>query len=306
MIHIYGPVPSRRLGFSLGVDIVPFKTCSFNCIYCQLGRTARKTIKRKEYFSSSAILSQVKKKLSSGQQIDCITFSGSGEPTLNKAIGKIIRDVKKIASIPVAVLTNGSLLWRKSVRKDLLAADTVLPSLDAATQKVLTKVNRPHPSLTSKKIIEGLKKFRQEFKGKIWLEVMLVKGVNDSPSHIKKLKEVLAGINPDRIQLNTVIRPPAEKSVKALSPKGLERIKKYFGRNCEVIAEFKEKKQKPPEETLEKAILSMVQRRPVTLADISFSLGITRNEAKKHLCFLLERGRIKSVRHKGMEYYEPK
>lgn len=306
MIHIYGPVPSRRLGFSLGVDIVPFKTCSFNCIYCQLGRTARKTVQRKDYFSSSAILSQVKKKLSSGQQIDCITFSGSGEPTLNKAIGKIIRDVKKIASIPVAVLTNGSLLWRKSVRKDLLAADTVLPSLDAATQKVLTKVNRPHPSLTSKKIIEGLKKFRQEFKGKIWLEVMLVKGVNDSPSHIKKLKEVLAGINPDRIQLNTVIRPPAEKSAKALSPGDLEKIKKYFGGNCEVIAEFKEKKQKPPEETLEKAILSMVQRRPVTLADISFSLGITRNEAKKHLCFLLERGRIKSVRHKGMEYYEPK
>jgi len=188
-LHTYGPVPSRRLGFSLGIDIIPLKTCSLNCIYCQLGPTPKKTTHKKEYFSSSDILAQIRKKLSSGQRIDYITFSGSGEPTLNKALGKLIRDIKKTTSIPAAVLTNSTLLSLKSTREALMDADLVVPSLDAATQEIFVKVNRPHSSLKLEEIIEGLWKFRQEFKGSIWLEIMLVKGVNDSPSHIRKLKE---------------------------------------------------------------------------------------------------------------------
>lgn len=303
--HLYGPVPSRRLGFSLGVDIIPFKTCSFNCIYCQLGPTRHKTIRRKKYFSSPQILSQVKKKLSSGQRIDHITFSGSGEPTLNRAIGHLIREIKEMTSIPVAVLTNASLLSRKSVREALSQADIVLPSLDAATPEILAKINRPHPSLKVEKIIDGLRKFRQEFKGRIWLEVMLVKGVNDSPSHLKKLKEAIAGIKPDKIQLNTVVRPPAEKSARPLSLKELEGIKRGFGRSCEIIAEFERKPQKVSAENLKTSILSMVRRRPVTFTDISAALGENRKEIRKHLRLLVEEGRINLVSHKRKKYYEP-
>jgi wyosine [tRNA(Phe)-imidazoG37] synthetase (radical SAM superfamily) len=304
-ICIYGPVPSRRLGFSLGIDIIPSKTCSLDCIYCQLGPTTQKTVQRKEYISWRKILSQIKNVLSSGQRIDYLTFSGSGEPTLNSALGKLIREIKKITSIPVAVLTNSSLLSRKSVRKALMDANLVVPSLDTTNQEVFTKINRPHPSLKAEQILEGLKKFRQEFKGSIWLEIMLVKSINDSPSHIINLKEVIKEIKPEKVQLNTVVRPPSEEFAYPLSLKELEKIKDTLGNNCEIIAEFKKKKQIPRAENLEAAILSMIRRRPVTLSDISTSLGKNRNEIIKHLNPLLQEGKIKAVVHKHLKYYEP-
>jgi wyosine [tRNA(Phe)-imidazoG37] synthetase (radical SAM superfamily) len=305
-LHTYGPVPSRRLGFSLGIDIIPLKTCSLDCIYCQLGSSPKKTFQRKEYFSPSGIVSQIKKKLSSGQRIDYITFSGSGEPTLNKTLGKIIRKIKKTTSIPVAVLTNSTLLSQKSTREALMDADLVVPSLDAVTQEIFVKVNRPYPSLNIEEIIQGLREFSQGFKGSIWLEIMLVKGVNDSPSHIRKLKEAIAKIKPEKVQLNTVIRPPAEEFARPLSLRELEKINKVFGKNCEIIAEFSREAQKSTPENLEGAILSLIQRRPVTLADISNSLGKGKNEITRSLDSLFAEGKIKSVIHKGLKYFEPK
>ncbi len=305
-IHIYGPVPSRRLGFSLGIDILPFKTCSLDCIYCQLGPSPKITINRKEYFSPSGIVSQIKKKLSSGQQIDYITFSGSGEPTLNKTLGKIIRKIKKTTSIPVAVLTNSTLLSQKSTREALMDADLVVPSLDAVTQEIFVKVNRPYPSLNIEEIIQGVREFSQEFKGSIWLEIMLVKGMNDSPSHIRKLKEAITEMKPEKVQLNTVIRPPAEEFARPLSLRELEKINKVFGKNCEIIAEFSREAQKSIPENLEGTILSLIQRRPVTLAEISASLGKGKNEIIRSLDSLLAEGKIKSVIHKDLKYFEPK
>jgi len=305
-LHTYGPVPSRRLGFSLGIDIIPFKTCSLNCIYCQLGPTPKKAISRKEYFSPSDIVSQIKKKLSSGQRIDYITFSGSGEPTLNNALGKIIKEIKKTTSIPVAVLTNSTLLSLKSVRDALMDADLVVPSLDAATQEIFVKVNRPHSSLKLEEIIEGLLKLRNEFKGAIWLEIMLVKGVNDSLSHIRKLKKAINKIKPEKVQLNTVIRPPAEKHARLLSLKELEKIRNILGENCEIIVESHREGQISTPEKLEEAILSLIQRRPVTLAEISASLAKSEDKIKKSLDSLLAEGKIKSVIHKGLKYFEPK
>lgn len=303
-MHIYGPVPSRRLGFSLGIDIIPFKTCTLDCIYCQLGPTIQKTICRREFFSPSEILSQIKKKLSSGQRIDYITFSGSGEPTLNLALGQLIREIKKITSVPVAVLTNSTLLTRKNVRKVLMPADLVVPSLDAATQDIFHKINRPYKSLKVKEIINGLSLFRQEFKSSIWLEVMLAKGVNDSLTHIKKLKKAISKIKPDKIQLNTVIRPPAERFARPLNMKELKKIKNLLEKNCEIIAEFNKKEQIPPSENLEDVILTMIQRRPVTLTDISASLGKHKNEILKYLNFLLKEGKIRSISHKKRKYFE--
>lgn len=303
-MHVYGPVPSRRLGFSLGVDIIPFKTCPFDCIYCQLGPTTQRAIKRKKYFPLKDILSSIKKKLASGQRIDYVTLSGSGEPTLSSDIGKLINEIKKMTSVPVAVLTNGSLLSRQSVRKDLLSADLVVPSLDAVTQRVFVKTNRPHSSLKLEEIIEGIEKFRQEFKGSIWLEIMIVKGVNDSPSQLRRFKEAIAKIKPDKIHLNTVVRPPTVKSARPLSQRELERIKIFLGKNVEIIAEFDNKAQKPSSEDLEKAILSMIQRRPVTLSDISTSFGAHKSEVIKYLNYLLEEGKIQCASHKGLKYYE--
>jgi wyosine [tRNA(Phe)-imidazoG37] synthetase (radical SAM superfamily) len=304
-IHVYGPVPSRRLGFSLGIDILPHKTCSLDCIYCQLGPTPKKTVEQKEHFTVKGVLAQIEKALSREQRIDFITFSGSGEPTLNRILGTLIREIKTITTIPVAVLTNSTLLFDRAVRKALLPADLIVPSLDTATEDVFLAVNRPHDSLKIDDLIAGLVKFRREFKGQIWLEIMLVKGINDSPEHIKKLKEATDSIHPDKIQLNTVIRPPAEEFARALSPEELEKIKKVFGKNCEIIADFSIKDQRPQQKNLEDRILSIIRRRPVTVLDISASLGKHRDEVLKYLNALIQEGLIKSVAHKDNTYYEP-
>ena len=303
---LYGPVPSRRLGFSLGIDIIPFKTCTFDCLYCQLGSTSEKKIRRQTFFSIENILPQIKKALSSERRIDAITFSGSGEPTLNAGIGNLIKEIKRITHIPVVVLTNSSLLSRSSVRKALLQADIVVPSLDAADQDIFQKINRPHPSLKIKEIIEGLHAFNSEFQGSLWLEILLVKGINDSPSHIKQLKNAINKIKPDKIQLNTVIRPPAEKTAHPLSLQKLQEIRDVMGENCEIIAEFDRKGQSPASQNLEEAILTMIQRRPVTLSDISTSLGLHRNEALKYLDDLSKKKKIKCIIHKGLRYFEPR
>jgi len=303
-LYIYGPVPSRRLGYSLGVDILPFKTCSLDCIYCQLGTTEQKTVQRKTFFNINTILNQIKKAIATDQRIDTITFSGSGEPTLNVLIGKLIREIKKITSIPVAVLTNSTLFTNKTVRGALSQADLVVPSLDAATQEIFNRMNRPHPSLKIQKIIEGMIKFRQEFTREIWLEVLLVKGVNDSSSHIQKLKKLIAEINPDRIQLNTVVRPPAEKSAHPLSSQELKKMRKIFGKKAEVVAKFSRIQHLSVSQNLEEAILSIVARRPITLSDMSKSLGKHKNELTKYCDFLLEEGKIKVLTYEGKKFYE--
>ncbi|MBS3818872.1 radical SAM protein [bacterium] len=304
-VYVYGPVPSRRLGYSLGIDVIPFKTCTLDCVYCQLGPTTHKTIRRKNPYPPNQILSQIRKAIQSGQQIDYITFSGSGEPSLNFSIGELIREIKKFTRIPVAVLTNTTLLYRKEVRKALKSADLVVPSLDAATQRLFSQINRPHPHITADKCIQGLKTFRGNFQGSIWLEVMLIKGINDSPPHIQKLKQVISEIQPEKVQLNTVIRPPAEEYARPLTPEKIEEIKNELGAHCEIIAEFHKKGQTQPSQDLEEAILSLVRRRPVTLSDISASLGKHQNEILKYLNFLLEDGKIKYVPHQDSVYYEP-
>jgi wyosine [tRNA(Phe)-imidazoG37] synthetase (radical SAM superfamily) len=303
--HLYGPVPSRRLGYSLGVDLLPFKTCSLSCIYCQLGNSPKKTIRRINPYSEKKMLEEIKEFLKTGARVDFITFSGSGEPTLNKSIGWLVRQIKKSTTIPVAVLTNSTLLSRAEVRKELAAADVVVPSLDAATQRIFKKINRPHPSLRIEKIIEGLVKFRKEFKGQIWLEIMLVKGVNDSPAEIKKLKEAAARINPDKIQLNTVVRPPAEKTAKPLTPEEMNKIKEFFGEKAEVVASFRKKEQEKAAVDIAEAILAMVRRRPVSLEDLENSLGQTREELSLEIQKLLQQKKIKQVRHLDRDYFEP-
>ena len=303
MGQIFGPVPSRRLGFSLGVDTIPFKTCSLNCIYCQLGRTINKTIQRKKYIAADDILREIEEVLREGKRIDYITFSGSGEPTLNSEIRRMISRIKELTSIPLAILTNGTLLYRPRIREDLMEADLVIPSLDTVTQEIFEMVNRPHPSLKIEKVITGIDSFSQEFNGKVWLEIMVVKGINDSLEEIEKAAQVIKQMNLEKIQLNTVVRPPAEEFARPLTREDLNNIKTVLGKKCEIIAEFKRATQKAYKRDVEKRILSMVKRRPVTLVDISHSLGLHRNEIIKYVETLEKKHQVKTEVHSGERYY---
>ncbi|MFH1903996.1 MAG: radical SAM protein [bacterium] len=300
---VFGPVPSRRLGFSLGVDLVPFKVCSLDCIYCQIGKTTCKTVARKEYVSCDKILSELEKVLISSKTIDYITLSGSGEPTLNSKIGEIIREIKKMTAIPVAVLTNATLLSDDALKKDLLLADLVVPSLDGATQGVFEKVNRPCASLKIEKIIRGMIDFSKVYKGKIWLEIMLVKGINDTEFELNALKVAVDKIKPDKIQLNTPVRPPSEEWVKTLSASRLIKIKKFFGNKCEIIAKFTRKRHKAYLKDVEEEILTLISRRPVTCKDMSSSLGLHINEVVKYVEDLEKQKKISSKIYQGKRYF---
>lgn len=302
--YIYGPVPSRRLGFSLGIDLVPFKVCSFNCIYCQLGPTTRQTTERREYSPTDAVLSDVKKVLKKGNHIDYLTFSGSGEPTLHSRIGYIIREVKKSTQIPVAVLTNGSLLYKPSVQKDLLSADVVLPTLCASNESIFRKINRAHRAITIHKIIRGLIKFRKMYRGNIWLELMLVKGINDTQEEIAALRDIIHKIGPDKIHLNTVVRPPSEKYAAPLTQEDLERIRAVLGEKAEIIAETDAKRRSARGEDTEKMILDIVKRRPVTIDDICKIMDLHIQETIKHIEHLIQKKTIKRTIHEGKIFYE--
>jgi wyosine [tRNA(Phe)-imidazoG37] synthetase (radical SAM superfamily) len=301
---LYGPVPSRRLGYSLGIDLLPYKTCSMDCVYCQLGSSGRTVVRRREFVPASEVLAHVRQALESGRRIDAVTFSGSGEPTLHSGIRRIIRGIKRMTPVPVVVLTNASTLSTPDGRRALAEADIVVPSLDAANERVFAGVNRPHQSLTARKIIDGLAAFRKSYRGRIWLEIMLVKGMNDSPTHLRALKKAVERIRPDRIQLNTVVRPPAERTARPLSKAEMEKIKAFFGESAEVIASFKDAGQARGPADREAAVLATAGRRPVTAADLSRALGAPVPEIRALAERLARRGRLRKVRHGGRVYFE--
>ena len=237
--YIFGPVPSRRLGRSLGVDLVPYKTCTFDCIYCDLGRTTRKTLSRQSYVSPKEIQGELELCLPVlEKRPDYVTLSGSGEPTLNTSIGEIIQRIKEITSTPVAVLTNSSLLSLDEVRRNLSEADVVLPSLDAITPALFEYINRPHASLSIEGIISGLIQFRKQYRGQMWLEILFCRGVNDGKEEIEKFKGVIKKIQPDRVELNTSVRPPAEDFAFPLTLPQLGEIRERLGEKAEIISEF--------------------------------------------------------------------
>jgi len=301
---VYGPVRSRRLGLSLGIDLVPFKVCDFDCIYCQVGRTTELTIERKPYVSAEEILKQVKSTIAEGVQIDFLTFSGSGEPTLNSQLGEIIDSLKAFTRLPIAVITNGSLLFRPDVRQDLQNADVVLPTLCTAREESLKKINRMHQSLKIETIIAGQVDFRKEFKGKIWLEIMLIKGFNDGPEELEALKAAVARIRPDKIHLNTVVRPPSESFARPLSYEELLRIRAFFGAGCELIAEFDRGQPDKEYQDQDRSILGLVKRRPVTREDIAGGLGLEPGKVAESLERLIDEGKILSVEHGGRIFYQ--
>jgi len=303
--YLYGPVPSRRLGRSLGVDLVPHKICTYDCIYCQIGRTTGKTLLRKEYIPTGEVLEEVKNFLSKGgASIDHFSLSGSGEPTLNSQIGSVIKGMKGMSPIPVAVLTNGSLLYLEEVRDDLRQADIILPSLDAVSKEVFTRINRPHKGISVEKVIEGLVEFRKVYQGQIWLEILFCKGINDGENERRQMKRAVDRIQPDRIHINTVIRPPTEHWAAPLNSEEMEEIQAFFGEKASIISEFDRHPLSLPEMNVKEEIFRILERRPLSFIDLSERMAIPKKELEATIQPMVEEGKIKTRRFGDSVYYE--
>ncbi len=297
--YIFGPVPSRRLGTSLGIDIMPHKTCTLNCIYCECGKTTNLTTDIKEYVPTEAVKKEIESYLANAKNIDYITFSGSGEPTLHSKIGEIINFLKdNYPQYKIALLTNGTLFHKKNVIDQVINADVIIPSLDAVSEKNFKKINRPCPSLDINKIIEGLALLRKKFKGKLLLEVFIIPEINNNKEELEKIKNAAFLIAPDKIQVNTLDRPGTEANIKPINKASIEKIAKYFN-NAERISNNKRGGKNyfnDDTENNEDKILSAIKRRPCTIEDIIKFTGIKKQEAEKIINNLYKNRKIKRTK----------
>ncbi len=301
--HLFGPVPSRRLGRSLGVDPVPFKTCTQNCLYCQLGTDAIQTLERKNYVPPEDILEEIRRWLTEGITADYITISGSGEPTLHSRLDEIIEGIHHLTKIPAALITNGTLFWDPEVRKQCSLADVVLPSLDAGDPETFKKINQPHQSIPFERFVEGLILFRREYKGPIWLEVFLCEGLNTNPDSITNLNRLIKKINPDKVQLNTAVRPTAHPHIRAVPLPILEQLAPQLHPKAEVIADFPKARTDEQKHFSEQTILETLKRRPCALEELTVSLQIAPSLAAKYLQRLLESNQVRIENRDGKSYF---
>ena len=296
MAHLFGPVPSRRLGRSLGVDLIPPKTCPYDCIYCEVGPTTCQTRERFSFQTEDIIEELADYLKDPGVRPDVITLAGSGEPTLNLGLGRIIREIKAMSPIPVAVLTNGALLYDPEVRRELAAADIVLPSLDAARAETYAAINRPLPELSFESLLDGLTAFRREYQGQIWLEVMLLKGLNDTEAELTLLRRALQKIAPDKIQLNTAVRPVVEDAARPLNQAEMEAAAATLGGPVEVIASFS-RADIAGSPRQDDDFVEMLSRRPMTAPDLAQALGLPLVQVVARLKRLQDSGRISHNRY---------
>ncbi|MBW2016953.1 MAG: radical SAM protein [Deltaproteobacteria bacterium] len=303
--YLFGPVPSRRLGLSLGIDLTPFKTCSLDCVFCQLGRTTKKTVLRKEYVPIEAVIAEIEAWLASGGRADYLTLSGSGEPTLHSRFGDVLSFIRSHCGIPTVLLTNGTMLFHPEVRSAACNADIVKVSLSAWDQASYGWMNRPHPDLRFEQLIEGQKIFRDQFKGNLWMEVFLVAGMNSSPDDVSKIAALVEEIRPDRIHLNTAVRPPAEEFAQPLSRQRLAALVNLFRPTAEVIAEFTPHTTSGIRASQER-VFSMLKRRPCTAEQIAEAFGMHLNEVSKIIGNLLRAHRILAERRDTAVYYRAK
>ncbi|BBB33560.1 GTP-binding protein [Thermotomaculum hydrothermale] len=304
MKYIFGPVPSRRFGRSLGIDLFPKqKYCTFNCVYCEVGTgTPKKDLIDFDY---RVVLKELKEWLIKNHKAlpDFITFAGSGEPTLYKSLGDLIKGIKEITHIPVVILTNGSLLFKKEIRENCKQCNYLVPSLDAGTEKTFLKINRPHREFSDyNRYVNGLIEMRKEFKGHYLLEVLLVEGINTTEEEFLHIKEKIDLIKPDKVQINTVFRPPAEGFAKSASEESINKLKnilgdiaepvKYYSSNGSVIEHLKG-------ELLKEVVLKTVGIRPCTIQELSDSLSINTSKLKSLVKKLEKDGLIEFFEYNG-------
>ncbi|MCD6224292.1 MAG: radical SAM protein [Deltaproteobacteria bacterium] len=303
--YLFGPVPSRRFGRSLGVDLNIYKKCSLDCVFCQLGRTTEKTITRQEYVPTDMVLAELEDWLKTSGKADYITLSGSGEPTLHSRFGEVLQFIHKNSKIPAVLLTNGTMLHLPEVRDAASLADIVKVSLSAWDQDSYELVNRPHTQARFEQLVEGQKAFRAQFKGELWIEIFLVGGMNSTPDDVRKIAALAKEISPDRIHLNTAVRPPAEDFAAALSKEHMEALTHLFQPVAEVIAEFSTKHAEYLQVN-QQTIFSMLQRRPCTADQIADIFGMHLNEVSKYLGKLMRTDQILAERKNNTIYYAAK
>lgn len=303
--HVYGPVLSRRLGRSMGIDLVPFKVCTYDCVYCQLGKTTNKTIFRQKYGPIQEILKELQEQLAVYEAPNYVSIAGSGEPTLNSAIGEVIHEIKSLTDIPVAVFTNGALLWMPEVRDALMEADIVLPSLDAGDDHLFQYVNRPHCDISFVQMVDGIVDFTKSFSGEVWLEVLLLAGVTGVNSEVSKIAKIVERIGPARTQLNTVSRPPSEGFAFPLSVEQLCALKGFFPGKVDIIEEKEGNVPMNPtfSGAREADILVLLSRRPCTSSEVASGLGIHTTEVLKYMERMTAAGDIRRVFVGGRYFY---
>jgi wyosine [tRNA(Phe)-imidazoG37] synthetase (radical SAM superfamily) len=300
--HVFGPIPSRRLGRSLGVDLIPPKTCTFDCLYCQVGRTTCKAIDPISYVLPEEVLPQIKAKLREASP-DAVTLAGSGEPTLHAQLGRIIHEIRRFSSVRVVLLTNGSLFWREEVLQGALEAHIIMPTLSTAFQTTFERIHRPYPSLTLEMAVTGLMRLREAYGGEYALEVMLLAGMNDSEEELDALRPLIRRLSPDKIQLNTVARPPADLTAMALDRNRLEEIKDFLGDTAEIVADLAPEETAVVVEDWEARFLDAIRRRPLRIEDVSRVWGLPRESIQSVLQMLAAKGLIKAKSHFGEVYY---
>lgn len=302
MSHLFGPVPSRRLGLSLGVDLIPPKTCTFDCLYCEVGRTSHLTCQRLPH-RVTEIIQELKGYLANPPvALDYITIAGSGEPTLNLGLRAIIAAIKNLTDTPVAVLTNGSLFYLPEVRADVAGADVILPSLDAGREETFQRINRPHSSLSLNLVVSGLKALRREYGGQIWLEIMVLKNVNDHEEELTALKGMLRKLSPDRVQLNTAVRPVADSSAQPLTQEEMAAVARFLGEGAEVVA-VSQHVSPEPLAIKDRDVLDMLARRPMTAGDLAQALGVSLAQVRERLGRLLKSGLVSRNVHREQDFY---
>ena len=324
MNYIFGPVNSRRLGRSLGIDLFPYKICNLNCIYCEVGRTDVPVGRRDVYADTSALLAEIDQFCADSRrlaEVDVVTVTAKGEPTLHLELGKILRHLKTRTNKPLAVLTNGTTLGDPQVREDLLPADIITPSLDAAREESFRKIDRPMAGIKLPDIIAGLQAFSHAYSGKFWLEILLARGVNDLPEDIDALIAAIRPMRVDRIQLNTVVRPPAETFALALPSQELSAIGECFRQALSLPVDLpfapadapilpdQSSTAVPlpaaPSETVVQGIVEMLQRRPCTAADIDRTFHLNGPDKVEHLLEpLIRSGALHIQEHGGQHFYQ--
>jgi wyosine [tRNA(Phe)-imidazoG37] synthetase (radical SAM superfamily) len=304
--RVFGPVPSRRLGQSLGIDPVPLKTCNWNCVYCQLGRTRPMKTTRRIYFPILEIMAELQVALDAHKpgEIDWVTFVGSGETTLHAQLGEMIRGVKKMTDLPVAVITNGSLLYLPEVREELAVADAVLPSLDAGNPTLYRRINRPHPSLTFERLTNGLVSFCEGYSGKLWLEVMLVRGLNDTEEALREIAGWLMNIQPDEVHVVQPTRPPAESWVRPPTAEGLLRARDILGDAAQIVLPAKGTFDLGGDADLVEAIAGVITRHPMRESELAEALAVwSPGEVRETLEQLADSGMAQLVTREGVRFW---
>lgn len=304
--RVFGPVLSKRLGNSLGIDVIPHKTCSYNCIYCQLGSEENTITDLTNYYSVDEIIYELKEALLNNKNIDYITFTGSGEPTLYKDLKKLIYEIKQITDIPVCIITNGSLLYKQEMRSNLLLADLIIPSLDAGNEETFKLIDNPNKEIDFDKMVEGLIEFKKVFKGEYWLEIFLLKDINDNEDELDDIIKIVKKIKPDRIQLITATRRVANEKAKALSDEELKKIKKYFNLKCDIeidIPNISENHKGNTRILTEEDIVNFLIRQPDTAYIIAKSFNENERKIKELLDLLIKKNKVREEIVNGVISY---